>query len=35
MEYIVPKAVQAMNKLLNRDNIFFAVATAARRTTTR
>ena len=25
MEYIVPKAVQAMNKLLNRDNIFFAV----------
>ena len=26
MEYIVPKAVQAMNKLLNRDNIFFALA---------
>jgi branched-chain amino acid transport system substrate-binding protein len=25
MEYVVPKAVQAMNKLLNRDNIFFAV----------
>lgn len=25
MEYIVPKAVQAMNKLLNRDTIFFAV----------
>ena len=25
-EYIVPKAVQAMNKLLNRDNIFFAVS---------
>jgi branched-chain amino acid transport system substrate-binding protein len=25
MEYIVPKAVQAMNKLLNRDDIFFAV----------
>jgi branched-chain amino acid transport system substrate-binding protein len=25
MEYIVPKAVQAMNKLLNRDNIFFAL----------
>jgi branched-chain amino acid transport system substrate-binding protein len=25
MEYIVPKAVQAMNKLLNRDNIFFAI----------
>ncbi len=25
MEYIVPKAVQAMNKLLNRDNIFLAV----------
>ena len=24
-EYLVPKAVQAMNKLLNRDNIFFAV----------
>jgi branched-chain amino acid transport system substrate-binding protein len=24
-EYIVPKAVQAMNKLVNRDNIFFAV----------
>ena len=24
-QYIVPKAVQAMNKLLNRDNIFFAV----------
>src|ERR1700760_3374647 len=24
MEYIVPKAVQAMNKLLNRDEIFFA-----------
>ena len=26
MEYIVPKAVQAMNKLLNRDKIFFALA---------
>jgi branched-chain amino acid transport system substrate-binding protein len=25
MEYLVPKAVQAMNKLLNRDNIFFAL----------
>ena len=25
MEYTVPKAVQAMNKLLNRDNIFFAI----------
>jgi branched-chain amino acid transport system substrate-binding protein len=25
MQYIVPKAVQAMNKLLNRDNIFFAI----------
>jgi branched-chain amino acid transport system substrate-binding protein len=25
MEYIVPKAVQAMNKLLNRDNIFIAI----------
>jgi branched-chain amino acid transport system substrate-binding protein len=25
MEYTVPKAVQAMNKLLNRDNIFVAV----------
>jgi branched-chain amino acid transport system substrate-binding protein len=25
MEYIVPKAVQAMNKLLNRDSIFFAL----------
>src|ERR1700677_504571 len=25
MEYIVPKAVQAMNKLLNRDDIFFAL----------
>jgi branched-chain amino acid transport system substrate-binding protein len=25
MEYIVPKGVQAMNKLLNRDNIFFAI----------
>lgn len=24
-EYIVPKAVQAMNKLLNRDDIFFAI----------
>jgi len=24
-EYLVPKAVQAMNKLLNRDNIFIAV----------
>jgi branched-chain amino acid transport system substrate-binding protein len=24
-EYTVPKAVQAMNKLLNRDNIFFAI----------
>jgi branched-chain amino acid transport system substrate-binding protein len=26
MEYIVPKAVQAINKLLNRDDIFFALA---------
>jgi branched-chain amino acid transport system substrate-binding protein len=26
MQYIVPKAVQAMNKLLNHDNIFFAIA---------
>jgi branched-chain amino acid transport system substrate-binding protein len=25
MQYIIPKAVQAMNKLLNRDNIFFAI----------
>src|ERR1700679_911193 len=25
-EYMVPKGVQAMNKLVNRDNIFFAVA---------
>jgi len=25
MEYLVPKAVQAMNKLLNRDNIFFSI----------
>ena len=25
MQYIVPKAVQAMNKLLNRDEIFFAL----------
>jgi len=25
MQYIVPKAVQAMNKLLNRDDIFFAL----------
>jgi branched-chain amino acid transport system substrate-binding protein len=25
MEYIVPRAVQAMNKLLNRDNIFFGL----------
>ena len=25
MEYLVPKAVQAMNKLLNRDNIFFGL----------
>ena len=25
-EYLVPKAVQAMNKLVNRDNIFFAIA---------
>ena len=25
MEYIVPKAVQAMNKLLNRDNVFFTL----------
>lgn len=24
-QYLVPKAVQAMNKLLNRDNIFFAI----------
>jgi branched-chain amino acid transport system substrate-binding protein len=24
-QYLVPKAVQAMNKLLNRDNIFFAL----------
>src|ERR1700722_15546669 len=26
MEYIVPKAVQAMNKLVNRDNIFLAIS---------
>jgi branched-chain amino acid transport system substrate-binding protein len=26
MEYLVPKAVQAMNKLVNRDNIFLAIA---------
>ena len=26
MEYMVPKAVQAMNKLVNRDNIFFAIS---------
>jgi branched-chain amino acid transport system substrate-binding protein len=26
MQYTVPKAVQAMNKLLNRDNIFLAIA---------
>jgi branched-chain amino acid transport system substrate-binding protein len=26
MEYQVPKSVQAMNKLLNRDDIFFALA---------
>ena len=25
MQYQVPKAVQAMNKLVNRDNIFFAI----------
>ena len=25
MQYIVPKAVQAMNKLLNRDNVFFCL----------
>src|SRR3984885_15675142 len=25
MQYMVPKAVQAMNKLLNRDDIFFAL----------
>ena len=25
-EYLVPKSVQAMNKLINRDNIFFALA---------
>jgi branched-chain amino acid transport system substrate-binding protein len=25
-EYLVPKGVQAMNKLVNRDNIFFAIA---------
>lgn len=25
MEYVVPRAVQAMNKLLNRDNIFFGL----------
>ena len=25
-EYLVPKSVQAMNKLVNRDNIFFALA---------
>ena len=25
MQYIVPKAVQAMNKLLNKDDIFFAI----------
>src|SRR4029077_12657700 len=27
MEYTVPKAVQAMNKLLNRDGIFFGLGT--------
>jgi branched-chain amino acid transport system substrate-binding protein len=26
MEYLVPKAVQAMNKLVNRDNIFLAIS---------
>jgi branched-chain amino acid transport system substrate-binding protein len=26
MEYLVPKAVQAMNKLVNRDNIFLSLA---------
>jgi branched-chain amino acid transport system substrate-binding protein len=26
MEYLVPKAVQAMNKLVNRDNIFVSIA---------
>jgi branched-chain amino acid transport system substrate-binding protein len=26
MEYLVPKAVQAMNKLVNRDNIFLALS---------
>jgi branched-chain amino acid transport system substrate-binding protein len=26
MEYLVPKAVQAMNKLVNRDNIFLSIA---------
>lgn len=26
MEYMVPKAVQAMNKLVNRDNIFLAIS---------
>ena len=25
MEYLVPKAVQAMNKLVNRDNVFFCI----------
>jgi branched-chain amino acid transport system substrate-binding protein len=31
MQYQVPKAVQAMNKLVNRDSIFFAKSTAALR----
>ncbi|HET7880472.1 MAG TPA: ABC transporter substrate-binding protein, partial [Acetobacteraceae bacterium] len=26
MEYLVPKAVQAMNKLVNRDNIFLSIS---------
>ncbi len=26
MEYLVPKAVQAMNKLVNRDDIFLAIS---------
>ena len=34
-EYLVPKAVQAMNKLLNRDNIFIAVGSGVHRMSTR
>jgi branched-chain amino acid transport system substrate-binding protein len=31
MQYQVPKAVQAMNKLVNRDNIFFSPSLTAER----